>query len=166
MITQESTAPAQLRTSKAMTSENHDGGKPLMSEALAALLHDSRIQLSAAACAPTEWVFKSGSLQRAVAAEDTYHSNVWMPAYRAEKSGGPAFPKEIDAEYMRLQAQRFESENDLFAAPAPTLNEALWKIEYAREAMAELDGWPDAWWEHVLSDLRRLAGRKGEVAGV
>ncbi len=104
----------------------------------------------------TDWLEAKSTFEAHRAAELAYHQNVMLPAYRISDAGG-AKPYSIEVQMDHLEDLRCDAEKALILTPAPTLAEAVWKLEYGHQRWAEESGWPDDWWAAVIADLKRLA---------
>jgi len=104
------------------------------------------------------WAAVWQSWDAAKAAEDTYHREVWQPAFEADKDGGASIPNHINAEIERLTMAREAADEAIIATPAPDLAKVVWKLDYAREEYADCAEIPADWWDAIMADLRRLGG--------
>lgn len=114
-----------------------------------------------AAVVPSPWLMAMQRFEQARAAENTFDTQIWSPAYTLSDLDDLPIPAAIDDELTRLTELRSAAEEALIATPSPDLSAAIWKIEYARERWADFATWPDEWWQHVLMDLSRFAASTG-----
>jgi hypothetical protein len=109
----------------------------------------------------TTWAVAKQRFDEARAAEVSYDRVSWRPAYEASKHLGPPIPEHVDAVMEQLMEARHDAEDALIATPAPELADAVWKIDYARKRWAQVEGWPEDWWEAILADLHALVAETG-----
>jgi len=103
------------------------------------------------------WAAAKQRFDEARANEVSYDRLSWRPAYDASKHLGPPIPDHVDTEMEQLSDARYEAEDALIATPAPDLRCAVWKVDYSRERWAQVEEWPEDWWEAILTDLHTLA---------
>ena len=124
-------------------------------DTLPSVLGEARAPVASLSAA---WGVAKTAFDACRAKEVAYNRAVWKPAYKASQAGGPEIPEHIDAELDPLMDTRFDAEDALIVTPAPDLSAVIWKMEYANKRWEDFCGWPDDWWNAVITDLRRLAG--------
>ena len=106
-----------------------------------------------------DWNTALGLWQAARDAENQYDEAYWTPAYHVSEAGGAAISPDLNCEIERLQDVRLDAEEKLVFTPALNLPAVMAKMELCRKRWEDFSDWPDTWWDAVMCDLRRLAGK-------
>ena len=103
------------------------------------------------------WDAAVNALHTANDALRTFDNEVWEPAYAWGQRNGRNLSTALNDEMTRLADLQLAAEQKVCATPAPDMNAAIWKIEYAGNLVDEIEEWSERWWDSAKADLLRLA---------